>query len=251
MFTDTHCHFEPQYYDNYEEIINKSLKNGVNRLIVSGCSIIGNTESLNLSKNYDNIFSTIGYHPDQAEKFDDEMLKLLEDMIINNKEKVVGIGEIGLDYHYEGYDKEKQHMLFKAQLDLATKLNLPVVIHSRDAVEDTINILKQYNLKGVIHSFSGSYETATIYLKMGYKLGINGVVTFKNSKLKETLSKLTPNDLVLETDSPYLTPEPYRGQKNDSSNIPIIADFISNIYNISLEDLSEITNNNIKSVFDI
>ena len=250
MFTDTHCHFEKQYYDNYDEVFQNAFENNVNRFIASGYSVETNIESLNLSKKYSFVYSTLGYHPDQAEIYIEGDLDLLKSQVINNC-KVVGIGEIGLDYHYEGYNKEHQIILFEKQLKLAEELHLPVVIHSRDATQDTIDVLKKYNVKGVIHSFSGSYEVAKIYISMGFKLGINGVVTFKNSNLSDTLSRLSPNDIVLETDSPYLTPDPFRGNKNESKNIFYIAEKVASIYNISLEKLSEITNKNIQSIFDI
>ena len=250
MFTDTHCHFEPDYYDDYDTIIQNAMDNNVNRLIVSGCAKLGNDESIKLSSSHDNIFSTVGFHPDQASIYSDEDLYNLKNEIIKNN-KIIGIGEIGLDYHYDGFDKDKQKELFEKQLKLAKDVNKPVVIHSRDATQDTIDILSKYNLKGVIHSFSGSYEVAQIYIKMGFKLGINGVVTFKNSNLKDTLKKLSPDNIVLETDSPYLTPHPFRGEKNESKNIYVIAEFIADLYGISLEKLSEITNKNINEIFDI
>lgn len=250
MFTDTHAHFEKQYYENYDEVIANANKNGINRIISCGCSLESNAESLFVSNKYPNIYSTIGYHPDQASLIKNSDIKQLEDMLHNNK--VIGIGEIGLDYHYDGYDKEKQKKLFCEQLDIAKKHMLPVVIHSRDAVQDTIDILKQYpEVHGVIHSFSGSYEVAQIYIKMGYKLGINGVVTFKNSNLKDVLLRIDPSNIVLETDSPYLTPHPFRGEKNESKNISIIADYLSKLYGISLEKLSEITNKSVAEIFDI
>ena len=249
MFTDTHCHLEKQYIDNYDQLFYRAHKNGINRIIASGYSVQTNAESIYLSSRYDFIYSTIGYHPDQAEVYNDDDIKILEDQLC--LEKVVGIGEIGLDYHYEGYNKDHQKELFIKQLRLAEKYDLPVVIHSREATQDTIDILKQFKLKGVIHSFSGSYETAQIYINMGYKLGINGIITFKNSNLSNTISRLNPDDIVFETDSPYLTPEPFRGQKNESKNIIYIAEKVASIYDISLEKLSEITNKNVKQIFDI
>lgn len=250
MFTDTHCHLEKQYYDDYDEIIENAKLNNVNRLIACGCSLDANKESVRVSNIYSNVYSTIGYHPDQALIFTEKDIDSLKELILSN-DKVIGIGEIGLDYHYDGYEKDKQIELFRKQLKLAEDLKLPVVIHSRDATLDTINILKDYKVTGVIHSFSGSYETACIYINMGFKLGINGVVTFKNSKLKDTLKKLSPENIVLETDAPYLTPHPFRGQRNESKYIKNIAEFVCKIYNISQDELAEITNKNIKSIFDI
>lgn len=250
MFVDTHCHFEKQYYDDFDEIISNALNNDVNILIASGCSKSANIEALDLANSHNNIFTTIGYHPDQADIININDLNELEEQL-KSSNKVVGVGEIGLDYHYDGYNKEAQFDLFEKQLIIAEKLNLPVVIHSRDAVQDTIDILKKHHVKGVIHSFSGTYEVAKIYLDMGFKLGINGVVTFKNCNLKDTLAKLSPKDIVFETDSPYMTPHPHRGEKNESKNIKLIAEFVADIFNISLEELAEITNKNVHQIFDI
>jgi len=250
MFVDTHCHFEKQYYDNFDEIITNAKNNNVGMLIASGCSKTSNVEALNLANEYENIYTTIGFHPDQAEIVTYEDLMELEEQIKSSK-KVVGIGEIGLDYHYEGYIKEHQFDLFEKQLLLAQKYHLPVVIHSRDAVQDTIDMLQKYHVKGVIHSFSGSFEVAKIYLNMGFKLGINGVVTFKNCNLKDTLVKLSPSDIVLETDAPYMTPHPFRGEKNESKNITITADFVANIFNITSQELAKITRENVRQIFDI
>lgn len=249
MFTDTHCHFEKQYYSDYDEIIKNAINNDVNRFIACGCSKEANLEALNIASSYDFVYTTIGYHPDQADIVTKEDLDLLEKQIQNNK--VLGIGEIGLDYHYEGYDKEKQILLFEAQLDIAERNNKPVVIHSRDAVQDTIDILKHHNVKGVIHSFSLSKEVANIYTSMGFKLGINGVVTFKNCNLINTLKEIGVDNIVFETDAPYMTPHPYRGEKNESKYIKNIAEFVSEECNISLEKLSKITNKNINEIFDI
>lgn len=249
MFTDTHCHLYNEYYNNIDVIINNAQQNSINRFIVSGCSTKDNNEVINIIKRFDNLYGVIGLHPEEALNYCIEDIKMLENNL--NNSKIIGIGEIGLDYHYENFDKEKQQALFKSQLELADKYKLPVVIHSREATEDTIRILKEYpGVKGVIHSFSGSKETAMIYIKMGYKLGINGVVTFKNSHLKDILKDII-NNIVLETDSPYLTPHPYRGTQNNPSYIKLIANFICDYLNLDLNQLSIITNNNIKEIFDI
>jgi TatD DNase family protein len=164
----------------------------------------------------------------------------------------VAIGEIGLDYYNGIIDHEKQKDVFRKQLELADKYNKPVIVHSRKATEDTINILKEFpNVKGSIHCFSGSVETANIYIKMGYKLGFNGVITFKNSNAFEVIEKLPLNVILLETDSPYLTPEPHRGTKNEPAYIEYVAKRICNIKGISMEKLSEITEKNVKDLFDI
>ena len=245
MFCDTHCHIFKEYYDDIDKVINNANDNKVNRIIVASDNYNSSLEVLNLVNNYNNVYGCIGLHPENVlEDFDYSIFDNLPD-------KIIAIGEIGLDYHYGKENKDKQIEVLKRQLDIAQRLNKPVVIHSRDATEDMINILKDYNLKGVIHSFSGSLETANIYLKMGYKLGVNGVVTFKNCKLKDVYVKLSPKDIVLETDSPYLSPEPYRGKQNEPARIIDIANFMANIFNISTEKLAKITNDNIMEIFDI
>ena len=225
------------------------MESGAGKIIISCCEKDDIQECLDLLKKYDIIYATFGFHPDQVEVVDHNDIKYLEEIIMNTK-KIIGIGEIGLDYHYE-VDKDKQKRLFEKQLSLAEKLNLPVVIHSRDATKDTIDILKKYKVKGIIHCFSGSLETAKIYIKMGYKLGIGGVVTFKNSKLKDVVEQISIHDIVLETDSPYLTPDPFRGKRNSSKYIPIIIKKIASIKNISENNVEKITTENCDEVFDL
>lgn len=249
MYIDTHCHISKNYYDDITEVITDSKNNGLDKIIISCCEVDDIEESLNIINNYDNVYATFGYHPDQIDKVCDEDLKKLETLIKTNQ-KIVGIGEIGLDYHY-GTDKEKQKKLFKEQLKIAQRLNLPVVIHSRDATKDTIDILKMFNVSGVIHCFSGSLETANIYISMGYKLGIGGVLTFKNSKLYRVIENINLENIVLETDSPYLTPEPYRGKTNSSKYIPIIAKKLAEIKKVSIEEVARITTNNAYLIFDL
>lgn len=249
MYIDTHCHISKNYYDDINEVITDSKNNGLEKIIISCCAVEDIEESLNIINNYDNVYATFGYHPDQIDKVCDEDLKRLETLIKTNQ-KIVGIGEIGLDYHY-GTDKEKQKKLFKEQLKIAQRLNLPVVIHSRDATKDTIDILKMYNVGGVIHCFSGSLETAKIYISMGYRLGIGGVLTFKNSKLYKVIEDIDLENIVLETDSPYLTPEPYRGKTNSSKYIPIIAKKLAEIKKVSIEEVAKITTNNAYLIFDL
>ena len=248
MFVDSHCHLYSEYYDNIDEIINLSKNNNVCYFINAGCDKASNLEVLSLMNNKD-IFAVIGYHPEFANTITEKDLCILEQQIKNNK--VIGIGEIGLDFHYDNYEKEKQIKLFNYQLNLAEKYNLPVVIHSRDATKETIDILKKHKIKGIIHSFSGSKETANIYVNMGFKLGINGTITFKNCKIIDTLNEIGIENIVFETDCPYLTPVPLRGKKNYPGNIKYIVEFILSNLNISIEYLSKITNDNIKKIFNI
>ena len=250
MFIDTHCHLSCNDYDDIDSVINENRDNNVNKIIISVCEYKDFKEGLDLSKKYEGVYLTIGFHPSEAGSIDENKLQELE-KIIASTDKVVGVGEIGLDSHYDGTDKESQKDLFEKQLVLAEKHNLPVVIHTRDATEDTINILKKHNNHGVIHCFSGSYETAKIYLKLGYKLGIGGIVTFKNSKLSEVLKKITLNDIVLETDSPYLAPEPFRGKQNSSKYIPIIAKKVAEIYDTDIEIVEKNTTDTACMIFDL
>ena len=249
MLTDSHCHLTKEYYDNINEVIDEAKRNKVTRYINIGCDKFSMREVIDLIKTEDYMYGSIGIHPNEIYDTEEKDYNYIVENLDNKK--IIAIGEIGLDYHYRSDDKKNQQKWFERQLKLATKNNKPVIIHSRDATEDTIKILKKYNLKGIIHSFSGSYETATEYIKMGYVLGINGVVTFKNSKLKEVIKKLALEYIVLETDSPYLTPEPKRGTKNEPKYILEIARFISNLKGTSVEELSEITNKNLRRIFDI
>ena len=248
MLIDTHCHISKDDYDDIDKIIEDDFKE-VDKIIISGCSKKDIIESLEIAEKNENIFVTIGYHPDQVEVVSDEDLLFLVEKCSNKK--VVGIGEIGLDYHYTVENKEEQIALFKKQLKLAEKLNMPVVIHSRDATKDTIDTLKKYNVTGVIHAFSGSIETANIYISMGFLIGIGGVVTFKNSKLFEVVKSIGLDHIVLETDSPYLTPHPFRGMQNSSKYIPVIAKRISEVTEKSYDEVSEITGNNAIKMFDL
>ena len=245
MFCDTHCHILKEYYDEIDKVILEAKENGIDRLVVAADNYDSSLGVLELVKKYDNLYGNIGLHPENvSEDFDYSIFDKLS-------KKIVAIGEIGLDYHYGKENRDKQIEVFRKQLGIAEELNLPVVVHSRDATEDTINILKDYKVKGVIHSFSGSLQTAKIYLNMGFKLGVNGVVTFKNCKLKDVYSKLSPYDIVLETDSPYLTPHPFRGGQNSPKYVRVIAEYMANLFDISMEELADITNKNVADIFDI
>ena len=249
MFIDTHCHLFHEYYEDLDEIIKKIKDSGIIAVINNATNRIDIDEVLESINKYDFMYGAIGIHPELVDSYKEEDLKYVEDHI--NDHKVVAIGEIGLDYHYGKENRDKQIDLFEKQLALAEKYNKPVIIHSRDATEDTINSLKKFKVRGSMHSFSGSYETAMIYLKMGLLLGINGVVTFKNCNLIEVIKRVGIDKIFLETDSPYLTPVPFRGQRNDSSHINDIVDFISKEMNVSKEEISTVTNSNVCECFDI
>ena len=248
MLIDTHCHISKDDYDDIDKIINDDFK-VVDKIIISGCSKSSIYESLEIADKYDNIYVTIGYHPDQVDKVSNQDLEELEELLKNKH--VVGIGEIGLDYHYDKSSRDKQIELFEKQLEIAERNNLAVVIHSRDATEDTINTLKKYDVKGVIHAFSGSIEVSDIYIKMGYLLGIGGVVTFKNSKLYEVVEHVGLSNIVLETDSPYLTPHPFRGKKNSSKYLTYVAKKVEEVTKTSFKEVCDNTTNNASSLFDL
>lgn len=248
MYIDTHCHLSREDYDDIDKVIEENKNANIDKIVVSGCSRESIEEVMDLKDRYDMVYVTIGYHPEYADTVTESDLDYLKSLL--GEKKVVGIGEIGLDYHYTKDNKDKQIWLFEEQLKIAEEFNLPVVIHSRDATMDTINTLKKYKVKGIIHCFSGSLETANIYISMGFLLGIGGVVTFKNSKLKDVVKEVPSESIVLETDSPYLAPVPFRGKINSSKYLEYIANFIAEIKNISVEELAEITSRNASSLFD-
>ena len=245
MFCDTHCHVLSEYYDDIDEILKDAKEAGVSRVINAAYNLESSKEVMALVKKYPEMYGVVGLHPENIEEdFDFTIFDNLD-------KKIVGIGEIGLDYHYTKDNKDKQIEVFERQLDIAEKLNLPVVIHSREAAGDTLEILKRHHNFGVIHSYSGSLEMAREYIKLGFVLGINGVVTFKNCNLKDILKNIDMNSIVLETDSPYLTPVPFRGTQNNPGKMMNTARFVADIYGVSLSELAEITNQNIKRIFDI
>ena len=248
MFVDTHCHIFKSDYDNIDEVLNNASNNNVKYYINNGSDREYNKEVLELVKQYDNMYGALGIHPETVDYYSLDDIEFIKNNLSN--EKIVAIGEIGLDYHYTKENKDEQIKLLEMQLSLAEEYNLPVIIHSRDATEDTINTLKKFNCRGTIHSFSGSLETAKIYIKMGYLLGVNGVITFKNCNIKDVIKEVGLDNIVLETDSPYLTPVPYRGMQNNPSHILDIAKFVSELYNVSLEELSYRTNENIKRMYE-
>lgn len=248
MFTDTHCHIYEEYYD-VDDIMKKINSSNVNRVINNACDFKTSLEVLDLSKRYSNMYCAIGLHPENDLDEIDNVMAL----IIKNKDnpKMVAIGEIGLDYYYNKDNKEEQIEILCKQLKLAEKLNIPVIIHSREATGDMLSILKKYDVKGVIHCFSGSVEVAKEYIKLGYKLGINGVITFKNCKLIEVIKTIGVDNVVFETDSPYLAPVPFRGEENNPTHVIDIVNFVSSNTGVSVEDLANISNKNIKDIFDI
>ena len=249
MIIDTHSHIEKKYYDNIDEVIKKMEGN---ILITSGVDYESNLEVINLCEKYDNVFGTLGFHPEEINGFGADSIAFLEKYI--NHPKIVAIGEIGLDYYWTKDNIEEQKNIFIEQLRLAAKYNKTVVVHSRDAVQDTYDILKK-ELKGnncILHCYSSSLEMAREFSKLGIKFGIGGVITFKNNKvLKEVVENLPIESFILETDSPYLTPEPFRGQKNEPYNVHLVAKKVAELKNISEEEVRDITSKTAIGLFNL
>ena len=246
MLIDTHCHLSNDDYENLIEVINNM--DGI--MIASGCDDKTNKEVLELINKYPNVYGTLGIHPSEIDSIITDSFIIIEDNIKNPK--VVAIGEIGLDYYWVKDNKEEQKEVFIKQLDLAEKYSKPIVVHSRESIQDVYDILKNYKLKGSIHCFSSSLEMAKEFIKLGYKIGVGGIVTFKNSlKLQEIVKELNIKDILIETDSPYLTPEPFRGKRNEPSNVLYVAKKIAELKNINLEDVITITRNNATIEFDL
>lgn len=249
MYMDTHCHITRDDYDDIPFLIDKIKESGVNRIIVNGCDMKSNLEVLELVKKYDIVYGALGFHPTELDNFNDEYLLWLDEHI--DDEKIVALGEIGLDYHYDNTDKDKEIDVFRKQLEIAKKHNKPVIVHSRDAIKDTYDILSEYGLKGSIHCFSGSLEMAREFIKMGYLIGVGGVVTYKNAKnIINVIENIDLEYILLETDSPYMTPEPYRKYKNDSSYIPVIAKKIADLKNVSVDVVGSVTSDSARRLFD-
>ena len=250
MFIDTHMHIGETFGISPDKYVENANNKNIKLLIASFCE----KSDLELSTLYVNkyscLYAAVGYHPEIANEIEDNDYKKLEKIIKSNK-KLIAIGEIGLDYHWNKENKDIQRKVFRTQLEMAERLNLPVVIHTRDAIEETFEILKDYKVRGVMHCFSGSKEMAKKFINLGFYLGIGGVVTFKNSKLYQVIEEVPLDKIVLETDSPYLSPEPVRGSINESANILYIAEKIAEIKKVSIEEVAENTTKNACSLFDL
>ena len=245
MLFDTHVHLNDQVYENYDEIIKSAQECGVDKMMVIGFDLESSKKAVKIAKEYSFIYAAIGIHPSEANKDYNKDLEELEKLICD---KVVAIGEIGLDYHYEGVIKENQFDLFIKQLKLAKKYNLPITIHSRDACKDTVDILKEYRdcyKKGIMHCYAYSYEISKILEELGFVFAFGGVVTYKNAReIKETVSKIGIDKIILETDAPYLTPIPYRGKTNEPKYITYVAEEIANIKGLPICEVEDITYKN-------
>ena len=247
---DTHCHIEKEDYDKIEEILEECKKNGISKIIVSGCELETSREAVRLANKYDEVYATVGFLPETLENEKECDINELEKLIQNKK--VVGIGETGLDYYCYKDNKEEQKKLFIAQIELAIKYNKPIVIHCREAIQDCYDIIKQYkNLRGTMHCYSGSMEMAREFVKLGLHISVGGVSTFKNSKnIKNVIKEIDLEYILLETDSPFLTPEPYRGKRNYPYYIGYVAEKIAELKNVDVEIVKTTTSSNAYRLFD-
>lgn len=253
MIFESHAHYDAHQFDeDREELLHSMQENGVGTIINVCADWDSVTEVVEMAKSYPFMYAAVGLHPDEVGDLDEERFEFLKSQC--QKEKVVAVGEIGLDYYWDNESHDVQKKWFVRQLELARELDLPVIIHSRDAAEDTLKVMKEHaqGLRGVIHCFSYSKELAEEYVKMGFHIGIGGVVTFKNGKkLKEVAEAIPLERILLETDCPYLAPEPYRGKRNSSLYIPHIAQAIADIKGITYDEVVAQTEQNAKTLFRI
>lgn len=252
MYNDTHSHLNsPALYQKLEEIIKEAKANNVGLFIVPGYDLETSKIALKLAEKYDSIYAAIGFHPTEIKNYGDEEYKWLEENIAHKK--VVALGEIGFDFHWDTTTKDEQLIAFKKQVDIAKKANKPLIIHSRDAIQLTYDMLKETDAKvvgGVMHSYSGSLEMAPLFIKENFYLGIGGPVTFKNAKeIKKVVENIDLKYLLSETDSPYLTPHPYRGSENSPKYIPLIVEEIALLKRLDIKVVEEELLINAKKLF--
>ncbi len=251
---DTHAHYDDvQFDEDREQLLGSMGENGVGTIVNVGSTLTSNQMVCRLAEKYPYVYGAVGVHPTETEQLDEENFKWLSKLL--EKDKIVALGEIGLDYHYDRPEPQIQKLWFERQMELARQKNKPVIIHSRDGAKDTLDMMKALQAQeigGVIHCFSYSVEMAREFLKMGYFLGIGGVITFPNGKkLREVVKYMPVEQLVLETDCPYLSPSPLRGERNSSLNLPYIIEQIAEIKNISPEDVEAITEENARRLYKI
>lgn len=256
MLIDTHCHLNDEQLENdTKDIIERAKEHNVKKLVCVGASLSSSVKAVEIANEYDNVFAVIGVHPDDANTFNDEILDKLRELAKNNK-KVVAIGEIGLDYHFVQDNKEAQKQCFIKQIELANELDLPIVIHTRDAMGDTLDIVRKYKNEikngGIFHCFHGSKEVLDEINKMGFYVSYGGAITFNNANNLREIVKQTPLDKILtETDCPYMAPVPLRGTINEPKNIDLIFEKMCELKNISKNELEKIIENNTKKIFNI
>ncbi|NLI57374.1 MAG: TatD family hydrolase [Clostridium sp.] len=254
MFFDSHAHYDDKRFDNdREEIIKDAFDNGVSYILNASSSRQSVAKSIFLANEFENVYAAIGIHPHDAKDMDEDFLQELKSHAKN--QKVVAVGEIGLDYHYDFSPRDVQKFWFKKQIDLAKDLKLPIIIHDREAHQDILDIVKNEkasDVGGVFHCFSGSVEMAREVLNNNFHISLAGPITFKNAKKAVEVAEYVPIDrLLIETDSPYLTPEPFRGKRNYSAFVKFVAEKIAEIKGMELEEVAQKTTSNAKRLFKI
>ncbi len=254
MFIDTHVHLNAdQYEEDVEEVIERALEAGVSKMVVVGFDHKTITKAMDLTERYPFIYAVVGWHPVDAIHCTEEDLAWIESLAAHPK--VVGIGETGLDYYWDTSPKEVQQEVFRKQIRLAKKVNLPIIIHNRDATADVVRILEEENANevgGIMHCFSSSVEIASQCIDMNFLISLGGPITFKNAKQPKNVAKEIPLEkLLIETDAPYLTPHPYRGKRNEPSYVPLVAEEIARIKELPVEEVASATTKNALKLFNI
>jgi len=248
---DTHCHIDEAAFDaDREEVIALQRESGVELMIVPGVNVASIETVMQVCRSHPGYcYPALGLHPEDVKDDWQEQLTIVEQAIRNHRNELVAIGEIGLDYYWDKTYKEEQQEVLRRQLIMARELDLPVILHNREATEDILRIVKEEGGRGVFHCFNGSRETAQQILDMGFYLGIGGVLTFKNSKLAEKLDVVPLERILLETDAPYMAPVPHRGERNESRFMIHVAERLAQVYNCSVEHIIEVTNANARQIF--
>ena len=254
MFIDTHVHLNAeQYNEDLQDVIDRALEAGVNQMVVIGFDQKTIKRAIELAEEYEFIYAVVGWHPVDAIDCTDKDLQWIEELA--SHPKVVAIGETGLDYHWDKSPKEIQQQVFRKQIQLAQRVNLPLVIHNRDATEDVVRILQEEQAEktgGVMHCFGGSVETAKTCIDMNFMISLGGPVTFKNAKKpKEVATDIPLEWLMIETDAPYLAPHPHRGKRNEPSLVPLVAEEIARLKGVSIEEVAQATTENAKRFYKL
>ena len=250
-YIDSHAHYDDEAFDSdRDELLVRVHESGVKYIINMGCNMERSRFSVEYANKFTFIYAAVGIHPEDVDKAPADYLEQLRKWAADPK--VVAIGEIGLDYHYEKESRENQLIILEKQIQLANELNMPIIFHDRESHEDTLNLLKKYKPKGVLHCFSGSVEMAKEIIKLGMYIGLGGAVTFKNAVKPCEVAKFVPEDrLLIETDAPYMTPVPFRGKRCDSLYIPYTAEKIAELRGVSAQEILDLTDKNARTLFNI
>jgi len=253
MFIDTHAHlYFDQFNDDREKVVQRAIQNKVSAIITIGTDVDNSKASIKLAEKFAIVYAAVGIHPNDCQNFDLSVLDKIRDLAASNK--VVAIGEIGLDYYHSTSEKEKQHVFFREQLRLAMELHLPVIIHNRDAHDDVYKIMveeKAFNTGAVMHSFSGNFDFLESVLAQNIYISFTGVVTFKNANYYRLIDRAPVEQLLLETDSPFLAPVPFRGKRNEPAYVKYSAEKIAQVKGLSTEQLAHMTSENAKNLFQL